>query len=74
MRQRAMALRAKMNKFLSRDARVQSKGERLRAGRVKRRRAICLLARHLRQLMDQYYPAHKAESDPRFAEINRGIR
>ena len=25
-------------------------------------------------VMDQYYPAHKAESDPRFAEINRGIR
>jgi len=24
-------------------------------------------------VMDQYYPAHKAESEPRFAEINRGI-
>ncbi len=24
-------------------------------------------------LMDQYYPAHKAETEPRFAEINRGI-
>jgi putative pyruvate formate lyase activating enzyme len=22
---------------------------------------------------DQYYPAHKAETEPRFAEINRGI-
>ena len=24
-------------------------------------------------VMDQYYPAHKAETEPRFAEINRGI-
>jgi putative pyruvate formate lyase activating enzyme len=24
-------------------------------------------------VMDQYYPAHKAETGPRFAEINRGI-
>jgi putative pyruvate formate lyase activating enzyme len=24
-------------------------------------------------LMDQYYPAHKAETEPRFADINRGI-
>lgn len=23
--------------------------------------------------MDQYYPAHKAETEPRFAEMNRGI-
>jgi len=23
--------------------------------------------------MDQYYPAHKAETEPRFAEINRGV-
>jgi hypothetical protein len=23
--------------------------------------------------MDQYYPAHKAETEPRFAEINRNI-
>jgi putative pyruvate formate lyase activating enzyme len=24
-------------------------------------------------IMDQYYPAHKAETEPRFAEINRGV-
>jgi putative pyruvate formate lyase activating enzyme len=24
-------------------------------------------------VMDQYYPAHKAETEPRFAETNRGI-
>jgi putative pyruvate formate lyase activating enzyme len=24
-------------------------------------------------VMDQYYPAHKAETEPRFAQINRGI-
>jgi putative pyruvate formate lyase activating enzyme len=24
-------------------------------------------------VMDQYYPAHKAETEPRFTEINRGI-
>ena len=24
-------------------------------------------------VMDQYYPAHKAETEPRFSEINRGI-
>lgn len=24
-------------------------------------------------VMDQYYPAHKAETEPRFAEINRGV-
>jgi len=24
-------------------------------------------------VMDQYYPAHKAETEPRFADINRGI-
>ncbi len=24
-------------------------------------------------MMDQYYPAHKAETEPRFTEINRGI-
>src|SRR5262249_48854307 len=24
-------------------------------------------------VMDQYYPAHKAETEPRFAEINRSI-
>ncbi|MBO0695087.1 MAG: hypothetical protein J2P56_03195, partial [Verrucomicrobia bacterium] len=24
-------------------------------------------------VMDQYYPAHKAETEPRFAEISRGI-
>ena len=24
-------------------------------------------------VMDQYYPAHKAETEPRFAEINRVI-
>jgi putative pyruvate formate lyase activating enzyme len=24
-------------------------------------------------MMDQYYPAHKAEAEPRFTEINRGI-
>jgi putative pyruvate formate lyase activating enzyme len=24
-------------------------------------------------VMDQYYPAHKAKTEPRFAEINRGI-
>jgi len=24
-------------------------------------------------VMDQYYPAHKAETEPRFVEINRGI-
>ncbi len=24
-------------------------------------------------VMDQYYPAHKAETEPRFAEINRAI-
>jgi putative pyruvate formate lyase activating enzyme len=24
-------------------------------------------------VMDQYYPAHKAQTEPRFAEINRGI-
>jgi putative pyruvate formate lyase activating enzyme len=24
-------------------------------------------------VMDQYYPAHKAENEPRFAQINRGI-
>jgi len=24
-------------------------------------------------VMDQYYPAHKAETEPRFAEINCGI-
>jgi uncharacterized Fe-S radical SAM superfamily protein PflX len=24
-------------------------------------------------VMDQYYPGHKAETEPRFAEINRGI-
>ena len=24
-------------------------------------------------VMDQYYPAHKAEMEPRFAEINRGV-
>jgi putative pyruvate formate lyase activating enzyme len=25
-------------------------------------------------VMDQYYPAHKAETEPRFAEIGRGLR
>jgi putative pyruvate formate lyase activating enzyme len=24
-------------------------------------------------VMDQYYPAHKAETEPRFTEINRGV-
>jgi putative pyruvate formate lyase activating enzyme len=24
-------------------------------------------------VMEQYYPAHKAETEPRFAEINRSI-
>jgi hypothetical protein len=23
--------------------------------------------------MDQYYPVHKAETEPRFSEINRGV-
>ena len=30
-----------------------------------------IFRRYLRQRDDQYYPAHKAETEPRFAEINR---
>jgi putative pyruvate formate lyase activating enzyme len=39
---------------------------------------MCWIAENLSRdtyvnVMDQYYPAHKAETEPRFAEINRGI-
>jgi putative pyruvate formate lyase activating enzyme len=42
------------------------------------REIMCWIAANLSRdtyvnVMDQYYPAHKAETEPRFAEINRGI-
>jgi putative pyruvate formate lyase activating enzyme len=42
------------------------------------REIMCWIAKDLSpdtyvNVMDQYYPAHKAETEPRFAEINRGI-
>lgn len=65
-----MALRAKMNKFLSAmrvfnlklndSAPVELNG----GGRFVLSRDTYV------NVMDQYYPAHKAEAEPRFAEIN----
>jgi putative pyruvate formate lyase activating enzyme len=42
------------------------------------REIMCWIAKNLSRdtyvnVMDQYYPAHKAQTEPRFAEINRGI-
>ncbi|HZA38270.1 MAG TPA: radical SAM protein [Candidatus Baltobacteraceae bacterium] len=42
------------------------------------REIMCWIAENLSRdtyvnVMDQYYPAHKAETEPRFAEIRRGI-